>query len=156
MPILVDTNILLRTQDVQTSGHADAVAFMLQVHDRVRHPFVACAQVLIEFWSVATRPADVNGLGMTAERAAAKLDDLVRVLPCLPEPPDVAERWRALLRETTVEGKQAHDARLVAFMRAHAITRVITLNPRHLARFAGVTCVSPAEALAANLIDETP
>lgn len=154
MPIRVDTNILLRTQDVQTSGHADAVAFMLQLHDRVRHPFVARAQVLIEFWSVATRPADVNGLGMTAERAAEKLDDLVRVL-CLPEPPDVAERWRALLGETTVEGKQAHDARLVAFMRAHAITRVITLNPRHLTRFAGVTCLSPAEAIAAHLIDET-
>ena len=109
--------------------------------------------MLIEFWVVATRPVNVNGLGLSPDETDVRLDDLARVLPCLPEPPNIAAHWREVVRETRAEGKVAHDARLVAFMRAHGITRIVTLNPRHLSRFPGVTCHSPADAMTLRLLD---
>lgn len=153
MPVLVDTNILLRTRDANSAGHKECVALLLQLHNRVQHPLVVCAQVLLEFWSVATRPPEVNGLGLSAAETEGRLDDLTRVLPCLPEPPDIAALWRAVVRVTPVTGKQVHDARLVAFMHAHGIDEIITLNPKHLSRFPGVTCYSPTDAIALKLVD---
>src|SRR3954471_64227 len=111
MPILLDTNILLRTQDVNTAGHAESVALLLSTYGRPTHPFVICAQVMIEFWVVATRPPDVNGLGLSPAEAGSRLDDLSVCVPCLPEPSNIGALWRDLMRESPVSGRPAHDAR---------------------------------------------
>jgi hypothetical protein len=38
---------------------------------------VITAQVLIEFWVVATRPIEVNGLGWSVEKTRAKINRLI-------------------------------------------------------------------------------
>jgi predicted nucleic acid-binding protein len=59
---LLDTNILLRASDKTSSSYhlaVNAVARLISVG----HECVITPQVLIEFWVVATRPLEVNGLG---------------------------------------------------------------------------------------------
>ena len=144
MNALVDTNILVRLSD---SGHPIqpvcelALQRLLQRQDRV----FLCAQAAIEYWAVATRPKSINGLGLTPIDAEMELRRAERWLVWLPEPPDIAVRWRARVNKHSVLGKQAHDARLVALMEAHGLTHLLTLNAGDFARFPGVTCVEPAQ-----------
>ena len=59
---LLDTNILLRASDRSSSRYDLAVnsvaSLIIQGHECIITP-----QILIEFWVVATRPIEVNGLG---------------------------------------------------------------------------------------------
>jgi hypothetical protein len=68
MNYLVATNILTRLADPPHAMHqqaVDAVALLIQQG----HKLHIVAQSLYEFWVVATRPANVNGLGKTAAEA---------------------------------------------------------------------------------------
>ena len=145
MPALLDTSVLVRLRDKDSPEHAGCVSLLrsLEVpgHDRV-----LCAQVLIEYWVVATRPRDVNGLGLTPTQADVDLSDFLSLVPCLPEPPDVLARWRKLVSTNGTRGRPAHDARLVAVMEAFDIGNLITLNAEHFRRFHGIRCQTPAEA----------
>lgn len=61
---LLDTNVLLRMSDGHAPNHllaGEAVSTLLARRNEV----YITAQNLIEFWAVATRPLDVNGLGWT-------------------------------------------------------------------------------------------
>jgi len=46
-----------------------------------RRGICLCAQVLIEYWVVATRPASRNGFGLTPAEAEADIMELRRLLP---------------------------------------------------------------------------
>ena len=72
---------------------------------------------------------------------------MTRMFPCLPEPSDIADVWQRIAVHYTVKGKQAHDARIAAFMIAHGVTRLITLNPADFARYSEITAVTPQEIL---------
>ena len=115
-PTLVDTSILARMRDADHPRRATCIEALRRLIATGR-PCI-CAQVLIEFWAVATRPREVNGLGLTVDEAEKDLDDWGQSLELLPEPPDVAARWRALVRQYAVQGRQSHDTRLVAVMLA--------------------------------------
>jgi hypothetical protein len=109
---------------------------------------VICAQVLIEFWSVATRPREANGMGLKPDDADVYIEQAMRSFPCLLEPPDIADRWRDIVIRHSVISKQAHDARLVAVMEAHEISLLLTLNIAHFVRFTAIRCLSPSEVIA--------
>jgi hypothetical protein len=47
-----------------------------------------------------------------------------------------------------VSGKKAHDARLVAAMLAHGLSRLLTFNVSDFARYPGITVLEPAQVLA--------
>ena len=76
MPILVDTNILLRLRDPTDPDH-DKCRRALEREMAQRHSLSLCAQVLIEYWSAATRPAAQNGFGLSIVEAR---DDLLVLL----------------------------------------------------------------------------
>ena len=61
---LVDTNVLLRTVQMDSEGADLALSAVSALFARSEALFVT-PQVIIEFWAVATRPVDVNGLGLT-------------------------------------------------------------------------------------------
>ena len=149
MPVLADTSVLLRLRDLNDPNHA-ACREALEPARVARHGICLCAQVLIEYWVVATRPASGNGFGMTLAEAEEDLVALRAVLPCLPEPPDVADRWQALVTRHRVAGKTAHDARLVALAMAHGVTRVLTLNPSDFARYPQIAALSPSGLVSAE------
>ncbi|GIV15392.1 MAG: hypothetical protein KatS3mg022_0827 [Armatimonadota bacterium] len=101
--------------------------------------------MLIEFWAVSTRPREANGLGLNTEQVYSGITHIVRSLPLLEEPPDIAHRWLELVRRYKVKGKEVHDARLVAFSAAHSIPYILTLNPDDFSRYQEVTAITPAQ-----------
>jgi predicted nucleic acid-binding protein len=133
MAILVDTNILVATLDHRQAAHSQCAGVLLP-SVAFRWDLKLCAQSMIEFWSVGTRPLNVNGLVLTPSHAALALDEFAQVLPCLPEPPDITDHWRRLVTTYNVSGKAAHDARIVAFMVAHGIDTLLTLNTPDFSR----------------------
>ena len=144
MRYLIDTNVVLRRADadsIDNAACADAVVTLLEAD----HDLCVCAQILIEFWAVSTRPKDVNGLGMTSAVVSQLTTDLRKTFTCLPEPPDMADRWQAVADKHSVAGKQAHDARIVAIMNAHGISRILTLNTSDFARYDGIMPITPQE-----------
>ena len=102
-------------------------------------------QNLIEFWAVATRPAESNGLGLEVGEAAAELDRLKTIFGLLPDTPAIYLEWERLVRAHQVKGKEAHDARIAAAMLAHGVTHILTFNGGDFKRFAGVKAVDPAD-----------
>lgn len=147
MSHLVETPLLLRlanTRDAQFKVAESAV-------ERLRgrgEPLYIAPQNLIEFRNGATRPAEINGLGMTVAEAEAKAELYEAIFTLLPETPDIYPAWKALVKAAGVTGKQVHDARLVAICHVYGVTHILTFNVRHFARLAlfgpGVVVVDPA------------
>lgn len=144
MKVLVDTNIFVRCAQ---RGHPERGACLRAVDQLLEtgHDLAFCAQVAIEFWAVATRPAAANGLGFSIEQTESALRDADESMACLPEPPALALLWRQLVNRYEVRGRQAHDARLVAFMLSHGISRVLTLNTQDFARYTEITTLHPTD-----------
>lgn len=145
MAVLLDTNVLVRSLDLASIAHPACAGLLSSLRGR-SHPLVVSPQNLIEFWVVATRPQAANGLGLSTTAADQSLRDLIAFIPVLPDPPDLFARWHQLVTAHAVQGKQAHDARLAAFMQAHSIRQMITLNAAHFVRFSFVECYTPADA----------
>jgi predicted nucleic acid-binding protein len=98
-----------------------------------------------EFWVVATRALENNGLGMTVQQAKAKLEDLLLALVLLPDTPGIFPEWQRLVLETDCKGKPAHDARLVAAMNVHRVEEILTFNGSDFKRFRDITILDPME-----------
>jgi predicted nucleic acid-binding protein len=142
--ISLDTNILLRgalRADPQHPRVSEALARLAAAG------WELCIglQNVVEFWVVATRPTDVNGFGLSPERGRAEVDLLLSTYALMRDPPDLLERWLDLCTRYAVSGRPAHDARLVALMLAHGVTRLLTLNPADFARYSEITCLSPED-----------
>src|SRR5205809_7345494 len=86
------------------------------------------AQNLIDFWAVATRPVDANGLGMSTQWTAAQAIRMKRFFSILPDTADAFTEWERIVTEQGVSGKKVHDARLVASMKVHGIMEILTFN----------------------------
>ena len=124
--VLLDTNVVARLVDTAAAQYSECWQAVEALISRGDQPCLA-AQVLIEFWVVATRPLDVNGLGWGIEVTADTIRSLCEQFPLLPDCAAVFTHWLALATGG-VRGKRAHDARLVAFMRVHNIAAILTLN----------------------------
>ena len=139
---LLDTNVLVDATDVKRPRHAAAVELLER-----RPALVLSAQVAREYLVVATRPPAVNGLGL---RMADALDNLAQFrgfARLLPEEKPLLPHLLALLEAVPCEGKNIHDALLVATMRAHRVRVLLTSNPTHFVRFgAFVQVVAPDRA----------
>ena len=144
MKVLLDTNILLRLGATQAPEHADVVRAVTSLLSRGDEPVIT-AQVLIEFWVVATRPANVNGFGWTPAQTHRVLLGFCAQFALLDDTPAVFGHWVTLVAGQGTEGKRAHDARLAAVMLTHAVTTVLTLNPRDFGGFPGITVLQPRD-----------
>ncbi len=139
----VDTNILLRS-------HPSAKLFPV-VRNAIeklsaRSEILSIApQSLIEFWAVATRPVDANGLGMDRLTAQKELAVLRKLFHVLPYTSDVLPTWERIVLAQGVSGKQSHDAHLVAIMQVHAVTSILTFNGDDFRRYPGITVFRPEE-----------
>lgn len=107
-------------------------------------------QVLYEFWSVATRPAQNNGRGPTPTEAGTSLDRAREVFVLLPEPDNLVDAWEHLARALQIRGKNSHDARLVAAMQCHGVDTLPAFNRDHFVSVPGLRVITPSDVLAAN------
>lgn len=130
----VDTNVLCAATASARPFHARALA-RLEVGFATRSLCMS-GQVVREYYAVATRPPEVNGLGLKPGEALANLRQFLDRAPLLAEDPAVCDGLIDLLARVPCKGKQVHDANIVATMIAHGVRRLITLNPQDFERFA--------------------
>src|SRR5260370_5380776 len=144
MAILADTNILLRSLYPEHPHYsiAESALSTLRLHNET---LCIAAQNLIEFWAVATRSRDENGLGMTTARAAGEIATLRRFFRLLASTPDVLEAWQRIVTNLGISGKQTHDAHLVAIMQVYAVRTILPFNAGHFKRFTGITVLDPSQ-----------
>jgi predicted nucleic acid-binding protein len=141
MSILADTNILLRRTQPGHEHHTaavESVAKLLADGESVYYT----PQNIAEFWNVATRPADKNGMGLPVATAQGEVEKIERLLMLLPDSPMAFGEWKRLVARHGVMGVQVHDARLVALMAVHGVRRLLTFNVGDFKRY-GIEVVHP-------------
>jgi predicted nucleic acid-binding protein len=144
MLILVDSGILLRLTNRADPQHA-AIRQAVRTLTARGDELAIAVQNSAEFWNVSTRPATARGgLGVPIAEADRRLRVLERLFPVLADLPTAYAIWRQLVITHAVQGRQVHDARLVALMHAHGITHVLTLNGPDFARYPGIVTIDPA------------
>jgi predicted nucleic acid-binding protein len=143
---LVDTNVLLRAGDPNSAQHSAAIEAVGRLISR-NHEVCLAPQVISEFWVVATRPTNVNGLGWSFETVEPVVTGFLLRFPLLAETPRLFLEWHRLVVNYRVMGKQAHDTRLVAIMNTNAVAHLLTFNVNNFRAY-GVNVVSPDDVIA--------
>ena len=144
MNYLLDTNILLRSADPNSESYSlvrNAVNSLIEDGGTC----YITSQVLIEFWAVATRPLNVNGLGWTPERTKNQINQFIARFTLLEETPDIFPLWFQLVTDYNIKGKRTHDIRLLAVMKAHNITHLLTFNSEDFIPLPNITIVQPQD-----------
>jgi predicted nucleic acid-binding protein len=147
MRVLVDTNILLRSAQPNhplCSQATHAVSKLLRQEDSV---FI-CPQNIAEFWNVATRPTDRNGLGFSHEEVSREVASIEESLTLLPDVPAIYAAWKRLMHDQKVQGVKVYDARLVAVMSVYAVESILSFNSADFKRYDHVTALHPASLIA--------
>jgi len=142
----VDTNVLLRSIDDEHVAQPIAKNALFALRDRGEILSIF-PQNLIEFWAVATRSVTNNGLGLSIASPEEDIASLKTLFALLPDTPKIFSEWERIVLQYRVSGKQAHDARLVAAMRVHKLTHLLTFNTGDFKRFTAITAVTPQTVL---------
>jgi len=142
MRTLVDTKVLLRAAQ-RTHPAAPAAINAIKTLYRQQHVLCLAPQNIVEFWNVCTRPVDVNGLGLSIAGTDRYARKLKQIFTLVHDSPQTFEKWHELVIRHAVTGAKVHDARLVAAMRIHGITSILTFNGKDFARYDGITTLDP-------------
>jgi predicted nucleic acid-binding protein len=146
MRVLVDTNILLRSAQPNhplSSQATHAVSRLIRRGDAV----FFCPQNIAEFWNVATRPADKNGLGLSHEEVLQEVAIIESLLTLLPDIPGIYTAWKTIVSDYKVQGVKVHDARLVAVAQVYRVESILTFNDADFRRYGNVAPLHPSTAL---------
>jgi predicted nucleic acid-binding protein len=143
MSVRVDTNILLRSAQ---PGHAlcpqatHAVSKLLRQNETV----CFCPQNIAEFWNVATRPAELNGLGYSQAEVLHEVANIEALLTLAPDVPGIYLEWKRIVKEGKVQGVKVYDARLVAVAAVHGVGAILTFNDADFKRFRNIKVLHPS------------
>ncbi|HNQ07213.1 MAG TPA: PIN domain-containing protein [Tetrasphaera sp.] len=135
--VVVDTNVLLAPTDGSRAHHRAATTFLR--HDERR--LAATPRIVREYLAVATRPVQVNGLGLDPADAVANVEEIQMISTMLGEGPATTTRLRDLFLDIPAVGKQVHDANVVACALAHGAYAIMTANVRDLVRYASLIVI---------------
>lgn len=151
MPILVDTNVLLRIIVKADVRHRE-VSGAVRLLRRAGHSLLMSAQGAAEFWRVCTRPASARGgYGLSVADTDTGLTRLEGVFQLTNESVDSYFHWRRLIVTHGVQGVQVHDARIAALMLANGVSHILTYNGKDFTRFPGISALSPADVVAGTV-----
>ena len=101
-------------------------------------------QDIYEFWAIATRPMAAEWPRPVHPRVSGPGRPGEAVVPPPPGPAGPVGRVGSAGRGPCLSRPRFFDARLVAAMRTHGITRLLTFNGADFARFPGVSVLDPA------------
>jgi predicted nucleic acid-binding protein len=132
--VLVDTNVLLAATAPLRPLHRAALV-VLNDWPNEGILLTVSSQVLREYLAVATRPVEVNGLGLSVGDALANAAVFRGRARLLVESEPAWDRLRALIATYDCKGKQIHDANLVASALTSGVTRLVTANVGDFTRF---------------------
>jgi predicted nucleic acid-binding protein len=148
MRVLIDTNVLVRLAH-HGSPQQQIADDALNSLKAAQHALRLVPQVIYEFWAVASRPVDRNGLGLPVAAVNSLINEWQVLFPVLRDERAILGTWQQLALQYGVRGKQAHDARIVAAMQRHGLTQILTFNGADFQRYAGITILDP-QAVAAG------
>ena len=125
----IDTNVLLYLANPQAPEHARAKAAVADLLANDQRPIIA-AQIVFEFWSVATRPTEANGLGWSTKQAFEQIEIFRTRFGLLYESPAVVDLWLHVVVSHGRKGKRIQDAHLLATMKANGVDRLLRSTRR--------------------------
>jgi len=144
--ILIDTSVIVRAAQPGTQAYGEAQDALANLRLSGFEPCLV-PQVFYEFWVVATRPLPENGLGFTTAQAQTDIEKLQRLFTVLRDERAIFEHWQELVAKHDVKGKNAHDARLVAAMKRHELTHLLTFNLVDFTRFSDISVLTPTQVV---------
>jgi len=147
MRILLGTNVLCRLAQRGHPQHLVSESSLFKLRDN-GHELCLVPQVLYEYWVVATRPTEQNGLNMSSANVDTAMNCLIDMFSLLLDERGVFPIWRELVRQYGVKGKNSHDARLVAAMKRHGLQHLLTFNPDDFRRYEGIEILEPNSVMA--------
>ncbi|WP_459558306.1 type II toxin-antitoxin system VapC family toxin [Lacunimicrobium album] len=110
---------------------------------------VIVPQCLYEFYVVATRPLSVNGMEVPPDEMHKYFAKIRAIAEFVPDTSVIYDHWERLVFTHRICGKPAHDARLVAAMKTHNITHMLTFNVSDFTKFGSeITVVDPVSQVA--------
>ena len=139
--ILLDTNLLGRLTD-SADPQCPAARHAMHTLSGRGEQLAIVPQNLYEFWAVATRTPEVNGLGLTTAQTSQWLTFFQRRFALLPDREELPARWHDLVKSHAIKGFRSHDVRLVAAMQCYGITRMLTFNAGDF-KGLGITVIDP-------------
>jgi predicted nucleic acid-binding protein len=74
-----------------------------------------------------------------------------RLFTFLPDNKQIHDEWRQLIVTHSVSGLQVYDARIVAVMKVHAVSHLLTLNKKDFIRYPGISVLTPHQVLSGDL-----
>ena len=147
MRVLVDTNILLRSAQPNHPLFHQAthtVSKLIRQKDAV----FFCSQNIAEFWNVATRPVEMNVLGLSHSEVLQEIGGIENLLTLLPDIPAIYPVWKQIVRDHRVQGVKVYDARLVAIASVYGVDSILTFNIADFQRYGNINALQPAAVLA--------
>ena len=96
MAYLVDSNILLRLSKLNDVSYPLVRATIEALQD-AGEELCFTPQNLVEFWSVSTRPAEKNGLGLTTRETDENARSIEAAFTLLPDNEQIHGEWRHLV-----------------------------------------------------------
>jgi predicted nucleic acid-binding protein len=92
VPYLIDTNVLLRSVDLNHPMNQNAIKAITMIRNGGEQLHIV-PQNLIEFWNVYTRPLERNGLGRSVTEAQAQVNRLKDFFPLLLDTEAIYPEW---------------------------------------------------------------
>jgi len=143
--ILLDTSVLVRERDTGDPYHSLTISCVRRLWQSQCSVCIT-TQSLIEYWSVATRPAEVRGgLGLSPQTAIGDIEHFLNIHEFVEEPTGILQQWISLVHRYQVRGKQVWDARLVAVMELLGIRHLLTFNKGDFLRYPSISVWTPLE-----------
>jgi predicted nucleic acid-binding protein len=140
-PVFIDSNVLVFATARSSPLHARALSLIQGLHRSQTQLWIS-RQVIREYLVVMTRPQLGLG-GMVFSRLLDDIRDFPTVFRIADETNDVTAKLLTLIAEHRVQGKQIHDANIVATMLARGVTHLLTDNVADFKRFSGTITVLP-------------
>lgn len=131
--VFLDTNILLRMILTQMNQHAEVDALVKRTIREGAELWIS-GQVIREFIVQATHPRTLAE-PLTIEQVVREIEAMKPLFQIADETAAVRDKLLELLQQYPTQGKQVHDANIVATMLAYEIDTLLTLNVDDLKRF---------------------
>ena len=139
----VDTNILLRAFHNQMELHTEAKALIEKMWDDDVELWIS-RQVIREYLVQVTHPRTF-AQPLSLEQIMLQVQSIQSLFHIADETQAVTTQLLTLLRNYPTQGKQVHDANLVATMLVNGIDTLLTINVDDLKRFEPTIKLIPLE-----------
>lgn len=145
MQVFVDKGVLRRVFD-KASPNQRTILRAFRTLWAQGHALVTSHQNIAEIWNVATRPQSARGgFGLSAAEVEKRLKTIEKLGSLLAFTTASYAVWRQLLIDHSITGVAVHDARLVAVMKTHGVSHIMTLNSGDFQRYDGIVVQLPED-----------